>query len=42
VEGAAYADGKGLSLRDMFCRKPGIIQNGENGDVACDHYHGFK
>ena len=42
VEGAADADGKGLSVWDMFCRKPGVIHNGENGNVACDHYHRFK
>ncbi len=42
VEGAAFADGKGASVWDMFCRKPGAIRNGENGDVACDHYHRFK
>jgi beta-glucosidase len=42
VEGAAYADGKGASVWDMFCRKPGAIHNGESGDVACDHYHRFK
>ena len=42
VEGAAFADGKTASVWDMFCRKPGVIRNGENGDVACDHYHRFK
>ena len=42
IEGAAFEDGKGASVWDMFCRKPGVIRNGENGDVACDHYHRFK
>jgi len=42
VEGAAFLDGKAASVWDMFCRKPGTIRNGENGDVACDHYHRFK
>jgi beta-glucosidase len=42
VEGAAFLDGKAASVWDMFCRKPGAIRNGENGDVACDHYHRFK
>src|SRR5207244_4959407 len=24
---------------DTFCRVPGAIDNGDTGDVACDHYH---
>ena len=39
IEGAAYEDGKGLSIWDMFSRKPGAIFEGHTGDVACDHYH---
>jgi len=38
IEGSAYADGKGLSVWDMFTRKPGAIFEGHTGDVACDHY----
>ena len=38
IEGAAYADGKGLSVWDMFTRKAGAIFDGHTGDVACDHY----
>ena len=41
IEGAATADGKGPSVWDMFCRKPGTIWGGQNGDVACDHYHRY-
>lgn len=41
VEGGWDADGKGLSVWDMFCRKPGAVVNGETGDVACDHYHRY-
>lgn len=41
IEGAAYEDGKGLSIWDMFCRKPGAIYHGNTGDVACDHYHRY-
>lgn len=41
IEGAAYAEGKGPSVWDMFCRKPGKVWNGQNGDVACDHYHRY-
>lgn len=41
VEGAWKADGKGLSTWDMFCRQPGAVFSGHNGDIACDHYHRY-
>lgn len=42
IEGAKDEGGKGLSIWDMYCKKDGAIYNGENGDIACDHYHRFK
>jgi beta-glucosidase len=39
IEGAVSEDGRGPSVWDTFCRRPGAIWNGQNGDVACDHYH---
>ena len=42
VEGAAFEDGKGLSVWDMFCRKEGTVWRGQTGAVACDHYHRYR
>jgi len=42
IEGAAFKDGKGRSVWDEFCKKPGAIWHGHNGDIACDHYHKYR
>ncbi len=42
IEGAHHVDGRGPSIWDTFCRRPGAIDNGDNGDVACDHYHRWQ
>ena len=42
VEGAAAQDGRGPSIWDTFARQPGAVVNGDNGDVACDHYHRYR
>ena len=42
IEGAAYEDGKGLSIWDTFCKIPGAVANGDTGDVANNHYHLYK
>ena len=42
VEGAWNADGKGLSVWDVFSKIPGKTFKGSNGDVAVDHYRRFK
>ncbi len=42
IEGAADIDGRGPSIWDTFSRIPGAIANGDNGDIACDHYHRYN
>jgi beta-glucosidase len=42
IEGAANIDGRGESIWDVFCRKPGAVFGGNTGDVACDHYHRYR
>jgi beta-glucosidase len=42
IEGATSADGRGVSIWDVFCREPGRVRGGDTGDVACDHYRRFE
>ncbi len=42
IEGAAYEDGKGVSVWDTFSHTNGKVMNNDNGDVACDHYYRYK
>lgn len=42
IEGAAFEDGKGLSIWDTMCQKPGVIWKGQSGAVASDHYHRYR
>ncbi|MEE9432248.1 MAG: GH1 family beta-glucosidase [Melioribacteraceae bacterium] len=39
IEGAWLDGGKGLSIWDVFSHTPGKTLNGDNADVACDHYN---
>ncbi len=40
VEGAYDEDGRGLSVWDALSE--GHVKHGENGNIACDHYHRYK
>src|SRR5699024_4999386 len=42
VEGAHDADGKGVSVWDVYSKIPGKTFKGTNGDIAIDHYHRYK
>ncbi|MEV6976971.1 GH1 family beta-glucosidase [Kitasatospora sp. NPDC093806] len=39
IEGAVDEDGRGPSVWDTFCARPGAVRDGHTGAVACDHYH---
>ncbi|MDP2699319.1 GH1 family beta-glucosidase [Thalassospira sp.] len=39
IEGGARDDGRGATIWDTYCDTPGKVANGENGRIACDHYH---
>ncbi|CAH0024993.1 unnamed protein product [Clonostachys rhizophaga] len=39
IEGAVSQDGKGKSIWDTFTHLEPSRTNGENGDIACDHYN---
>ncbi|HEY2551477.1 MAG TPA: GH1 family beta-glucosidase [Streptosporangiaceae bacterium] len=42
IEGAVAEDGRGDSIWDTFCRRPGAIRDGHTADVAADHYHRWR
>lgn len=41
IEGQKFG-GAGLTHWDQFATQPGKVMNGENGLIACDHYHRFE
>jgi beta-glucosidase len=41
IEGSPLADGAGPSIWQRFVHTPGMVRNGDTGDVACDHYRRY-
>jgi beta-glucosidase len=39
IEGATNIDGRGPSIWDQYVLIPGAIENGDTGDITCDHYN---
>jgi beta-glucosidase len=42
VEGSPLADGAGPSIWHRFVHTPGLVRDGDTGDVACDHYRRWE
>ncbi len=42
IEGAVAEGGRGTSIWDTFAHTPGLVFNGDNGDIAVDHYHRWQ
>jgi beta-glucosidase len=42
IEGSPLADGAGPSIWQRFAHTPGKVQDGDTGDVTCDHYRRFE
>ena len=42
IEGSPMADGAGASIWTRFAHTPGMMLNGDTGDVACDHYNRWR
>lgn len=42
IEGSPLADGAGPSIWHRFSHTPGLVKNGDTGDVADDHYRRWR
>jgi beta-glucosidase len=42
IEGSPLADGAGPSIWQRFTHTPGMTQDGDTGDIACDHYNRYR
>lgn len=39
IEGSPLADGAGSSIWQRFVHTPGMVTDGDTGEIACDHYN---
>ncbi|MEJ7138375.1 GH1 family beta-glucosidase [Amphibiibacter pelophylacis] len=42
IEGAVQEGGRGPSVWDVFCQKPGVIADASDGSRACEHYQRWE
>lgn len=42
IEGAHDVDGRGLSIWDTYAARPGLIEDGSDARIACDHYYRYR
>jgi beta-glucosidase len=42
IEGSTLADGAAPSIWQRFSHTPGLVREGDTGDVACDHYRRYR
>jgi len=42
VEGSPLADGAGPRIWQRYAHTPGMMANGDHGDIACDHYRRYR
>ena len=42
IEGATKEDGRGESIWDTFAGTPGRVVDGDNGEVAVEHFHRYE
>jgi beta-glucosidase len=42
IEGATASDGRGPSIWDTFCARPGAIADATDGSRACEHYQRWQ
>jgi beta-glucosidase len=42
IEGSPLADGAGPNIWHRFSHTPGLTDNGDTGDTACDHYRRYQ
>lgn len=42
IEGAVAEDGRGPSVWDTFCARPGAVRDGQSGEAGTDSYHRWR